>query len=123
MAKKASARRKDEAADEGFANNKYADERIAATFDYNELCLARASELLAPRLRAGLTVATFAALLGVICGLGVYTLMGIFKLNLWGWHNIAWGCAAGFIASVVGMYLGPRPSRAVAEVFFPHKAA
>ena len=66
MAKKASARRKDEAADEGFANNKYADERIAATFDYNELCLARASELLAPRLRAGLTVATFAALLGVI---------------------------------------------------------
>ena len=63
------------------------------------------------------------ALLGVICGLGVYTLMGIFKLNLWGWHNIAWGCAAGFIASVVGMYLGPRPSRAVAEVFFPHKAA
>lgn len=63
------------------------------------------------------------ALLGVICGLGVYTLMGIFKLNLWGWHNIAWGCAAGFIASIIGMYLGPRPSRAVAEVFFPHKAA
>lgn len=66
MSKKNSARRKNAGADAGLAGKKYEGERVSAVFDYNELCLARASELLAPRLAGVTMVASFASLLAIV---------------------------------------------------------
>lgn len=63
MAKKSSARRRgDREARRTFDDSAFGNVRFSATYEYNELALARASELLAPRLRNALTMATFASL-------------------------------------------------------------
>ncbi len=61
------------------------------------------------------------ALLSVILGLGLYTLFAIFKINLWGFHNIVWGCAAGFIGALLGSFTGPADRQEILLRFFPHK--
>ena len=70
MAKKNAARRKDKGAggapNNGFANKSYEGEHFSATFEYNELCLVRAAELMAPRLKNVLLAANFVALLAII---------------------------------------------------------
>lgn len=67
MAKKAATRRRDEAGEkDGFAGTRYDNERVSATFDYNELCFARAAELLGPRLRSAVNVGQFVMLLALI---------------------------------------------------------
>lgn len=66
MAKKTAPRRKDASTDSNFANGTYPGERIVATFEYNELSLMRASELLAPRLRSALTFVNFALLIIIV---------------------------------------------------------
>lgn len=63
------------------------------------------------------------ALWGVILGLGVYTIFMIFKVNIAGFHNIVFGCLAGFIGCVIGSYLGRPEEREVLQTFFPHKLA
>ncbi len=61
------------------------------------------------------------ALCGVILGLGCYTLLGILQINLWGFHNIVWGCLIGLIGSLGGMVLGKAPAKDILNTFFPHK--
>ena len=61
------------------------------------------------------------ALISVLLGLGVYTLFSIFKVNLWGFHNIVWGCLAGFGGAILGSMFGPRDSVEILRQFFPHK--
>lgn len=61
------------------------------------------------------------ALASVICGLGVYIVFSVLKVNIAGFHNIVWGCAAGLIAALVVMLLRPGSDRRTMEIFFPHK--
>lgn len=63
MAKKNAARHKAAAGTHpAFDDSKYDHVLYSMTFDYNELGLARASELLAPRLRGALSAASFISL-------------------------------------------------------------
>ena len=63
MAKKNAARRKAIAESQpSFDDSKYGNVLYSMTFDYNELSLTRASELLAPRMRGALSAASFISL-------------------------------------------------------------
>ena len=63
MAKKNAARRKAIAESQpAFDDSKYGNVLYSMTFDYNELSLTRASELLAPRMRGALSAASFISL-------------------------------------------------------------
>ena len=63
MAKKNTARRKAVAGKEAaFDDSRYGNVLYSMTFDYNELGLTRASELLAPRMRSALSAGSFVSL-------------------------------------------------------------
>lgn len=67
MAKKSPARRKRTAEQaEKFSDEKYEDVRFSATFDYNEISLARAAEMLTPHAQTVMLSATFVSLAGIV---------------------------------------------------------
>ena len=66
MAKKSSARRREQSAQSLFDDSKYADVRVSATFEYNELSLSRAAEQLAPRLKSSMVFVNLASLLALV---------------------------------------------------------
>ena len=66
MAKKSPARRRTPSAQSLFDDSAYADVRVSATFEYNELSLARAAEQLAPRLKRSMLFLNFASLLVLV---------------------------------------------------------
>ncbi|MDO5352286.1 MAG: sodium/pantothenate symporter [Succinatimonas sp.] len=61
------------------------------------------------------------ALLGVIFGLGIYTVTMATGIKFLNCHNIVIGTAAGFIFSVIGAYLFPHDDEKTLRIFFPHK--
>lgn len=61
------------------------------------------------------------ALLGVIFGLGIYTVCMATGIKFLACHNIVIGTAAGFIFSVLGAYLFPSDDEKTLRIFFPHK--
>ena len=66
MAKKSSARRREQSAQSLFDDSKHADVRVSATFEYNELSLSRAAEQLAPRLKSSMVFVNLASLLALV---------------------------------------------------------
>lgn len=66
MAKKSSARRREQSAQSLFDDSKYENVRVAATFEYNELSLSRAAEQLAPRLKSSMVFVNLASLLALV---------------------------------------------------------
>ena len=63
------------------------------------------------------------ALLGVIFGLGIYTVTMATGIKFLGCHNIVIGVVAGFIFSVLGAYLFPHDDPKTLQIFFPHKSS
>ena len=61
------------------------------------------------------------ALLGVVLGLGLYTLAMATGFKVGSWHSILIGMVMGFLGSVAGTYLGQMPGLKIKQVFFPHK--
>lgn len=61
------------------------------------------------------------AVLGVILGLGLYTLCMATGFKFMGWHNILIGTAAGLVFSVIGSLTAGRSDEKILRVFFPQK--
>ena len=61
MAKKTAVRHKDESGE--FDNSAYENVRVSATFDYNEVALSYAAELIAPNVKRTLGPISFVALI------------------------------------------------------------
>ena len=61
------------------------------------------------------------ALLGVILGLGLYTLCMATGFKFMGFHNILIGTVAGLLFSVIGTLTGPECDEKILRIFFPHR--
>lgn len=61
------------------------------------------------------------ALLGLLCGLGSYFLLTIFKVDQFGLHSIVAATLIGLIFSIAGSYLGQATTRETLALFFPHR--
>jgi sodium/pantothenate symporter len=61
------------------------------------------------------------ALLGVIFGLGVYTVCMATGFKILAFHNIVIGAGIGFVFSVLGSYAFSKTDKNVLQIFFPHK--
>lgn len=61
------------------------------------------------------------ALAGSLAGLGLYTVLMVCGVNLWGFHNIVFGVLAGLVFSILGAVTGPKVDLAVMKTFFPHR--
>ncbi len=61
------------------------------------------------------------ALLGVIFGLGIYTLCMATGFKFMSFHNIVIGTVCGLVFSIIGSYIFPKTSQETLKIFFPHK--
>ncbi len=61
------------------------------------------------------------ALLGVIFGLGLYTLCMATGFKFMGFHNILIGTLAGIVFSIIGSYIFRTEDKEMMKIFFPHK--
>ena len=61
------------------------------------------------------------ALLGIIFGLGLYTLCMATGFKFMAFHNIVIGTACGLIFSIIGSYIFPDTAKERLKIFFPHR--
>ena len=61
------------------------------------------------------------SLLGIIFGLGLYTLCMATGFKFMAFHNIVIGTACGLIFSIIGSYIFPDTAKERLKIFFPHR--
>ena len=100
MAKKSSARRREQSAQSLFDDSKYENVRVAATFEYNELSLSRAAEQLAPRLKSSMVFVSLASLLALVAAailvpdlsallIGLFVVAVVMMYVQYNWNKLA----------------------------------